>query len=133
MTKRKRLVVALDALFSQYIRLRDKRIFGGCFFCGKPIQCVFHMVTRAKHAVRWDTRNGVGACSGCNLRYEYDPHGFVRIYVERFGQEAWNKLINDGCRVARFSIDDLRRIRATLEAELAGACATTKTFGAKTE
>lgn len=103
-SKRKRMVDTLDTLFSIYIRTRDKRTTGGrCVFgCGKMIECVFHFVTRSKHSVRWDERNGVGSCSGCNLRYEYDPHFAVRWYLEKNGHEAYDALVRDGNRIAKF-------------------------------
>ena len=65
---RKRIVAQLDKIFSLFIRIRDKRENGGlCVFgCGRPIQCVFHFITRTKHIVRWDTDHAVGSCAADN-------------------------------------------------------------------
>ena len=132
--ERKRLVKQLDSLFADYIKTRDRRAFGGCFFCGKPIEHVFHIITRAKHAVRWDDRNGVGSCAGCNLRYEHDTVFLVqahRRYITKFGQAAFDDLLRLGGQPAKFSMDDLRAILKKLEDGRAGLKAADKTFGRK--
>lgn len=130
---RKRLVAQLDQLFSIYIRTRDKRAFGGrCpFVCGNPIQCCFHFVTRAKHSLRWDDRNAVGSCVGCNYRFEFDPHFAIQWYVEKFGQQAYDALICQGNKQARFSLDDLRAIKRRLDSAIEGVCIAQKIFGRK--
>lgn len=121
-SERKRLVAKLDTLFSLYIRLRDRRKYGGyCVFgCGKSIDCAFHFITRTKHSVRWREENAAGSCRGCNMRNEYDPHGYVQWYVKEHGQEAWDTLIRDGNKTAKFSMDDLLRIKEELEGKLGG-------------
>ena len=120
-TKRKRLVAKLDSLFSSYIRMRDKRKNSGrCTFCFKPIACCFHFVTRAKHSVRWDDRNAVASCFGCNYRYEFDPHFAIQWYIAKHGQEAYDILIYDGNRQAKFGIGDLEALKADLEKKLEG-------------
>lgn len=114
----------LDGLFSTYIRTRDKRITGGmCTFdCGQPIHCAFHFVTRAKYSLRWDERNAVGSCSGCNFRYEFDPHFAVQWYLKNNGQEAYETLIRDGNRIAKFSLLDLESIHECLKKKLELVC-----------
>lgn len=109
-TKRKRLVAKLDSAFSLKVRLRDKKVRGGlCVFdaCPEPIACCFHFVTRAKHSLRWDFRNAVGSCFGHNLRYEYDPHFAIQWYMKKHGKEAYEQLIFDGNKIAKFSNEDL--------------------------
>ena len=132
--ERKRLVKKLDILFSEYIRLRDKRAYGGCFFCGKPIQHVFHVITRSKRAVRWDDRNGLGSCAGCNLRFEHDTVFIFNVqkkYIETFGQVAFDDLMRLGSSPARHSLDDLRAIKKKLEDNYAGICVAHDLFGRK--
>lgn len=122
-TRRKRLVAELDKLFSLYIRTRDKRRTGGaCVFGCGMIEVAFHFVTRAKHSVRWDDRNAVGSCSGSNFRYEFDPHFAIRWYMDNAGREAYEKLVQDGNKVARFSLDDLERLRDELRRKIEGVC-----------
>ena len=106
---RKSAVKKADNLFSVLIRRRDiQRFLGRCpFDCTKPIDCCFHFVTRAKYSVRWDTRNAVGACSGHNFRYEFDPHFGIQWYLKTFGQEAYDTLIRDGNTIRKWSTSDL--------------------------
>jgi len=113
-SQRKTLVESLDTIFSLRIRLRDKRDRGYCpfhVFEKKPIECCFHFLTRAKFSIRWDERNAVGACHGCNLRMEYDPAPFLQWFVKQYGQTALDTLILDGNRIAKFSNDELRSKR----------------------
>ena len=74
----------LDELFSVYIRLRDKRRFGGiCPFClVNPIDCCFHFVHRAaSNWLRWNPKNAVGACNRvCNFRMEMESSPFWLWY-----------------------------------------------------
>lgn len=133
LTPRKRLVQELDRLFSTYIRTRDKRAFGGrCpFDCAKPIECCFHFVTRAKHSLRWEERNAVGACHGHNHRFEFDPHFGIQWYIRSFGQDAYDRLVQDGNKAAAFSMDELRAIKQRILAGIEGVCRAQKVFGSK--
>ena len=118
-SERKTLVGQLDALFSEYIRTKAKRSFGGeCPFSHKdgrrhPVQHCFHFITRAKYSVRWDPRNAIGSCAGCNLENEYNPHRFIDWFIKAFGQQKFSVLVRDSNRLARFSNEDLRQIRPT--------------------
>lgn len=97
---RKRLVKALDTEFSLYIR----SIWPYCFMCYKPTKDCFHFFTRSKRSIRWDHRNAVGSCKGCNIKYEQDQAFIddVRLwFVGRWGQEAWDVLKADGNKIAK--------------------------------
>lgn len=129
---RKRLVADCDKLFSKYIRERDKRAFGACpFVCGGPIERAFHFVTRSKHSVRWNELNAVGSCSGCNYRYEFDPHFAILWYINRFGEPAYESLVASGNRQAKYSMDDLRAIKARIQASLNAVSVADQVFGRK--
>ena len=103
------IVAKLDNMFSLFIRIRDKKKFNGmCPFCSKrPIECCFHVITRAKYAVRWDPRNAVGSCHACNYRNEYDPHSFVAWYIKQNGVAAFKNLVLDSNLVSKRSNEDL--------------------------
>ena len=107
---RKLLILKLDNLFSLYIRLKTKNTFGPyCPFCSKnPIECCFHFITRSKYSVRWDERNAVGSCHGCNYRMEYDPHKYVQWYIKNYGQEKYDELIKDSNIIRKLDNEDLR-------------------------
>lgn len=114
---RKGLVKKLDHLFSFYIRLKSKRLYGRCPFhevtTFRPIQQCFHFITRSKHSVRWDERNAVGSCAGCNIRNEHDTTFIDEVlswYKKTHGEPAWETLKADSLRIAKFSREDLKAI-----------------------
>ena len=94
--RKKQIVKRLDAVFSLLVRMKTKQDIGHCFFCPKPIEHCFHFITRAKYSIRWDFRNAVGSCAGCNLRNEYDPHGFIARFISCWGLPAYERLVQDG-------------------------------------
>lgn len=107
------LETALDREFSQIVRRRAEKRFGGCPFHmmrTRPITSCFHFVTRAKDALRWDFRNAAGSCDYCNVRFEADT-AFVETvkawYADTFGGLAWQELERDGNKLALFSVDEL--------------------------
>src|SRR3990167_8408797 len=106
---RKVLVAKLDALFSIFIRIRDKRIFGGmCPFCNKrPIECCFHFITRSKYIVRWYENNAVGSCHGCNFNNEFNPALYIQWYINNRGKDAFDALVLVSHQIAKFSNDEL--------------------------
>jgi len=60
-------------------------------------------------------RNAVASCRGCNFRYEFDPHFAITWYMDRFGKDAYEKLIVDGNRIAKFSRIDLQAMYEKLK------------------
>lgn len=118
-TERKILVDKLDDLFSVFVRLREKkRNAGRCFFGCGLIQCCFHVVTRAKHSVRWDPDNGVGSCHAANQENEYNPNRYIAAYIKIVGLATYESLVARGHRIAKFSNDDLRAIGDGLRARI---------------
>ena len=122
--KRKRLVAQLDNIFSLVVRKRDSKLnFGRCVFgCGRPIQCVFHFVTRSKYILRWDLRNGVGSCYAQNYENEFNPHPYIQWYRKKYGDKAYDELVGSSNKIAKFSDSDLLEIKAGLESALSGSC-----------
>lgn len=109
---RKWLIREADRAFSVWIRNRDEKAFNGiCPFCRKNrITDCFHFVTRAKYATRWDQRNAVGSCRGCNMRMEFDPHRFIQWFIRKHGVEAYDSLIADSNKISKHSNDALKDI-----------------------
>mgnify|MGYP003634860602 CR=1 FL=1 len=69
---RSKLVKKLDAVFSQYIRLKDsKNNIGTCVTCGKQDHIknlqAGHFQSRQHYATRWDENNVKIQCVGCNV------------------------------------------------------------------
>lgn len=79
LTDRKRL----DAVFSKFIRQRDK---GQCYTCPKKAEPKFmqcgHFVPRQYLAVRYDEVNCHCQCYACNMLYNGQPSRFA-LNLER--------------------------------------------------
>lgn len=114
------LIKKLDAVFSLYIRARDKRVTGGkCVFgCGRPIECCFHFVTRAKYAVRWDVENAVGSCTIDNYTNEFNPHPYVGWYIKRYGLGKYEDLLRRSNSVVKRTDLELLEIARDLKVRL---------------
>lgn len=121
---RKKMVATLDKEFSLLVRAIARKEFNGiCPFCGKrPIECCFHFVTRSKHIVRWDLTNAVGSCIPCNGKMEYDPHPFIKWYIDRYGLEAYDSLVLRSNKIAAFSMLELEQIRKRIADSMDDIC-----------
>ena len=83
----------LDAVFSKFIRKRDK---GQCYTCPrrddpKNMQCG-HFVPRQYLAVRFDERNCHCQCYACNMLYNGQPSLYAIKLQREFGEEIIEKL-----------------------------------------
>ena len=84
-----------DKWFSLYIREK-----GGyqCFTCGAKMehgdhvmQCG-HLFSRVAFSTRWDEDNAECQCSGCNMYHEHNPHRFVLNYIQKYGQDKYERV-----------------------------------------
>lgn len=88
-----------DKLFSQWIRLRDKK----CLRCnslvlfntkGLPItHQASHFQGRKKEATRFDPENVVTLCTGCHMYFTAHPAEHYAWQVARLGEEAVQALV----------------------------------------
>jgi len=83
----------LDAVFSKYIRWRDK---GVCFTCGhtndpKKMQCG-HFVPRQYLATRYDEKNCHCQCFACNMFYGGQPSVYATKLEKVYGRGTVAKL-----------------------------------------
>lgn len=107
-SKRKKLVIALDRIFSLYIRQRDDN---RCFTCGTTENPTCgHLFTRACYSTRWDERNAMCQCSGCNFRHEFNPHIFTNAYINKFGLVQYQKMYALHARSQKLGIKELEQI-----------------------
>lgn len=104
---RSALIKAADKAMSLYVREKTRREYGSCPFCGKPIEHNFHFVTRTHHATRWDEKNCIGSCAGCNCENEYNPHPFVLWYIKRYGASEFENLVLRSKMTQKWSRSDL--------------------------
>lgn len=114
-----KLCKKLDTEFSRRIRERDRRLAGGmCVFgCGRLIEQCFHFITRAKWAVRWDPRNAVGSCGGCNLENEHNAAKFITWYIRRHGLDAWETLFRESNKIFKAGIGEMELMLERLQVE----------------
>lgn len=86
-----------DALFSDYIRLRDDYTCQRCFkqYEGKQkgIQCS-HFHGRGKRSVRFDPENALALCAGCHSRFTAYPDEHVEWFKRRIGPVKYELLSN---------------------------------------
>jgi len=101
---RKSIVRELDKVFSEYIRLRDKR----CFTCGatSDLQCG-HLFSRVAFSIRWDEFNAHAQCRSCNLKHEYNPHIYTKTFIDTYGMDKYNELFKKYNEIKKFSDVDL--------------------------
>ena len=87
---RSKLVKKLDAVFSQYIRLKNADEFGNatCFTCGKVDHWKKlqngHFQSRKHYATRWDEMNCQVQCVSCNMFKGGEQFLFGKYLDERF-------------------------------------------------
>jgi len=86
---RSKLVKKLDAVFSQYIRLKNSVDgYATCFTCGKKDHLKKlqngHFQSRKHYATRWDEQNCQVQCAGCNVFRYGEQFLFAKYLDERF-------------------------------------------------
>jgi hypothetical protein len=106
-TTRKSVVKRLDAVFSKYIRARDKK----CVTCGarEQLQCG-HLLSRVAYSTRWDEENCACQCAGCNIKHENNPAVFVMWYIKKFSQESLEKLVQKYKTVRKYPTHELEEM-----------------------
>ena len=82
-------ITKLDALFSKYIKLRDKV----CQRCGGSggLQ-TSHFWGRVRRSVRWDEDNCCLLCFGCHQYFHSNPEEHRQFFLERLGQVGYDML-----------------------------------------
>ena len=88
-------ISALDALFSRYIRTRDRWTCQKCFKRYPPptnaLHCA-HIFTRSKQSTRFSPLNAVALCYGCHSYLDRNPLAKYAWYVARYGQVQFDHL-----------------------------------------
>ena len=107
---RKGAVREADKWFSLYIRELTRQKYGGCPFCGKPIEHCFHFFSRVNYATRWLVTNAIGSCAGCNLKMEYAPYEFYKWYANEFGQDLLDEVDKLHHTIAKLSTEELKEM-----------------------
>ena len=107
---RKKIVKALDAIFSMYIRKRDNY---RCFTCGQlggpkdGIMQAGHLFSRVNYSTRWDELNTHCQCKSCNYTHEFNPHIYVNKFIDKYGLEKYQDLTFKHNQQFKISTPDL--------------------------
>ncbi len=120
----------LDAIFSKFIRARDK---GQCYTCPKKDDPKYmqngHFVPRQYLAVRYDEINCNCQCYACNMLYNGQPSAYALNLIRDHGPDIVDKLNQK--RYVTFKVDQLWYIDQIdhYEKELANLEHTEESFG----
>lgn len=89
--RRKKLIRECDALFREYIYIRDKKTCQRCGSTTAP-NCA-HFYSRSIKVLRWDYRNSCVLCAGCHIHFAHEqPAEFSEWYKKYVGEVAFNIL-----------------------------------------
>lgn len=125
MPSRKSLIVKLDSLTSQIVRLRDG---GRCVLFGinqnclgsERLQCG-HIFGRRSHGARFDIEvggNTAAQCANCNQLHNYRPWVFYRWFIGLYGQETFDAMYTRWSRGQKYSRSDLIALIAEYQTKL---------------
>lgn len=103
-----KLIKKLDAVFSIYIRNRDK---GVCFTCGvkknpKEMQCG-HYESRSHFETRWDTRNCHCQCYSCNVMRNGNMTNYAINLIKKYDKGILDRLHKLAQTPVRLKREDL--------------------------
>ena len=114
---RKNLIVALDRVFSKYIRtkyIRDN--FVECVTCNRkyPINKIQagHFMSRKHYSTRWDEENIFPQCYGCNVMQQGQQYLFSKFIDEKFGEGYSDVLLlksRETVKFADYELDEMIR------------------------
>jgi len=109
---RSKLVKKLDAVFSQYIRLKDSvGGFATCFTCGKKDHWKKlqngHFQSRKHYATRWDEQNCQVQCAGCNVFRYGEQFLFAKYLDERFYAGLSDELYIKAKQIVKFTNSEI--------------------------
>jgi len=112
---RSKIVKKLDAVFSQYIRLKDSVDgMATCFTCGKQDHWKKlqngHFQSRKHYTTRWDEMNCQVQCAGCNVFKYGEQYIFGVNLDQKYGPGTSNELFiksRQSIKFADFELEDM--------------------------
>ncbi len=118
-TERQVMRDRLDAIWSEAVRLRDRKLYGPlCRICHKdPATVGYHIVPKKRgDAIRWLLENGIGGCAPCNGGERWNPGLYRDKHISLLGKDLVERLEAKAREHADFSMDDLKRIYSEIKA-----------------
>lgn len=110
--KRGKVVAKLDAVFSQYIRLKNSFMGDAtCVTCGitkpwKQMQAG-HYESRGHYATRWDEQNVHVQCVGCNVFKKGNYTEYARYMVRKYGDGILDEMASKARTLSKIPTVDL--------------------------
>jgi hypothetical protein len=88
-----------DESLSKYVRKQTTEKYGQCPLCkedrNRPVQACFHFVRRRRAILRWDIRNCIGSCHGCNYVEYRNPDPSRAWFIREYGVDKYLKLVDE--------------------------------------
>ncbi len=115
---RAKAVSLAQSAVNAYVRARDDG--KPCISCGemKPLQAGHYWSVGARPELRFDAANIHGQCRHCNIDLAGNREAFRAGIVDRLGSELAD-CIDTPVPAQKFTLDDLKAIRASAEAKRA--------------
>jgi 4-hydroxy-3-methylbut-2-en-1-yl diphosphate synthase IspG/GcpE len=109
---RSKVVKKLDAVFSQYIRLRDSvNEISTCFTCGKTDHWKKlqngHFMSRRHYSTRWDETNCQVQCAGCNVFRYGEQYKFSIGLDQKYGEGTADEMLQQSKQIIKLSTEEL--------------------------
>jgi len=110
---RSKVVKKLDAIFSQYIRLKDADHLGNaiCFTCKKTDHWKKlqngHFQSRKHYSTRWLEKNCQVQCPKCNVFNYGEQFLFSKYLDEKYGNGTAEELLIRSKEIVKYSTDEL--------------------------
>ena len=105
-----KLIKETDNIISKYVRMRDKRCVTPSEKCNNILQCS-HLISRGKKAVRFDLKNCNCQCSYHNYLHRYEPQIYTRWWLNKYGEEAYNSLVERSLKLKKYKREELHAIQ----------------------
>ncbi len=112
---RKHLIVALDRVFSKYIRTKySKNGFVECVTCGRSYEIKKiqngHFMSRKSYSTRWDEENCAPQCYGCNVMQQGQQFLFSKYIDEKYGEGYSQVLLMKSRETVKFADFELQEM-----------------------
>jgi len=112
---RKHLIVALDRVFSKYIRTKySKNGFVECVTCGRSYEIKKiqngHFMSRKSYSTRWDEENCAPQCYGCNVMQQGQQFLFSKYIDEKYGEGYSQILLIKSKQTVKFADFELQEM-----------------------
>src|SRR3990167_3080635 len=97
----------LDAIFSLWIRKRDRNI---CFTCGRFAGQNGHYVSRSHNSLRYSEVNCHAQCVSCNIFKRGNMDEYALALQRKYGQDILVRLNAEKNKIKQFTVQELQML-----------------------